>query len=201
MRDTLRDSKLLCDPAAKSLIEAINGLRQFDAVRSLFHTFRNSLSLSPQIVCDLNRIAITGIYASAGQFRQGPVTITNTAHVPPTFEDVPSLTEKMCDYANQHCKNPLHCSAFLMWRLNWIHPFEDGNGRTSRAISYLALCTGYDLDLPGTLTIPDQISQCRTPYYLALDEADAAWRQGKIDVSKMESLIAEMLVKQLQSAV
>ncbi|MBL8221394.1 MAG: Fic family protein, partial [Bryobacterales bacterium] len=28
----------------------------------------------------------------------------------------------------------------VMWRLNWIHPFFGGNGRTARSASYLVLC-------------------------------------------------------------
>jgi hypothetical protein len=31
----------------------------------------------------------------------------------------------------------IHLAAYLMWRLNWIHPFADGNGRTARMTSYV----------------------------------------------------------------
>jgi len=51
--------------------------------------------------------------------------------------------------------------------------------------------------LPGTPTIPDQIADNRTPYFEALDAADAAYRDGRIDVSKMEALLATLLAKQL----
>jgi hypothetical protein len=51
--------------------------------------------------------------------------------------------------------------------------------------------------LPGTPTIPDQIVDNRNPYFEALDAADAAYRDGKIDVSKMETLLAALLAKQL----
>jgi hypothetical protein len=50
---------------------------------------------------------------------------------------------------------------------------------------------------PGTPTIPDQIVENRTPYFDALDAADAAWRNGRIDVSKMEELLGALLAKQL----
>ena len=35
------------------------------------------------------------------------------------------------------------------------------------------------------------------PYYTALEEADAAWKNGDIDVSVVEALMEEMLAKQL----
>jgi len=50
---------------------------------------------------------------------------------------------------------------------------------------------------PGTPTIPDQIVENRNPYFDALDAADAAWLNGRIDVSKMEELLGALLAKQL----
>jgi Fic family protein len=91
----------------------------------------------------------------------------------------------------------VHLSAYLMWRINWIHPFSGGNGRTSRAVSYLALCTRLGYRLPGTHSIPEQVVANRQPYYAALDAADAASLRSELDVSAMESLLEAMLAKQL----
>jgi Fic family protein len=86
-----------------------------------------------------------------------------------------------------------------MWRLNWIHPFAGGNGRTSRAVSYLVLCARPGYRIPGTNTIPEQIVANRQPYYEALDEADAAWAKNTTDVRAMERLLAHALAVQLSS--
>ncbi|ARQ62090.1 hypothetical protein Kim5_PD00082 (plasmid) [Rhizobium sp. Kim5] len=86
-----------------------------------------------------------------------------------------------------------------MWRLNWIHPFSDGNGRTSRMVSYLVLCVKLQLPLPGVKTIPDQIVDNRRPYFDALEAADAASEDGAFDLTKMEELIEGMLATQLAS--
>jgi len=112
---------------------------------------------------------------------------------------VPELIEDMCDYVNAHwqASTPLHLAAYIMWRLNWIHPFADGNGRTSRILSYVVLSIRAGAVPPGTPTIPDQIVENRTPYFDALDTADAAWRGGRLDVSKMEELLGGLLAKQL----
>jgi fido (protein-threonine AMPylation protein) len=67
------------------------------------------------------------------------------------------------------------------------HPFTDGNGRTARAASYIVLCAHLGLRLPGSNTIPDQIAADKTPYYLALEAADAAAEQGHINVSQLEN--------------
>ena len=83
---------------------------------------------------------------------------------------------------------PIHLSAYVMWRINWIHPFTDGNGRTARATSYLVLSVGTGTLLPGTRTIPEQtIANCAA-YYAALEEADEAWKERNVlDLSAMEN--------------
>ena len=107
--------------------------------------------------------------------------------------------EELCEYVNDKWteKSPIHLSAYVMWRLNWIHPFTDGNGRTSRAVSYLVLCIRLQALLPGKVTIPEQIEQDRIPYYHALEGADEAWTSGRIDLTAMKGLLNAMLAKQL----
>ena len=114
---------------------------------------------------------------------------------------VPELIEDMCDYVNPHRddRTAIHSAAYVMWRLNWIHPFTDGNGRTSRIVSYVVLGARLKSVLRGKNTIPDQIVDNRTPYFETLEAADGAWRDGRIDVSKMEELLEGMLAVQLKS--
>src|SRR6185312_903697 len=104
-----------------------------------------------------------------------------------------------CDYVNSnwHDTTAIHLASYVLWKLNWIHPFTDGNGRTSRAASYLVLCLRTGYLLPGRETIPDQIANDKTLYYRALESADANLANGSIDLSQMESLLRELLARQL----
>lgn len=113
--------------------------------------------------------------------------------------EIPERIEELCDYINEKWeeKSPVHLASYVMWKLNWIHPFTDGNGRTSRAASYLVLCLKLGYLLPGKRTIPDQIAESKTPYYKALEAADEAWENGKIDLSAMKALLRSMLAEQL----
>ena len=151
------------------------------------------------LILALHREALTGISSYAGNFRPAGVKIEGSKHEPVGAHLVPELIEEMCDYVNEHweASTPLHVAAYLMWRLNWIHPFADGNGRTSRILSYVVLSIRAGAIPPGTPTIPDQIADNRNPYFDALDAADTAWRNGKLDVSKMEELLGALLAKQL----
>jgi hypothetical protein len=97
--------------------------------------------------------------------------------------------------------NAVHLAAFILWKMNWIHPFADGNGRTARAVSYVVLSIKLDSILPGTPTIPEQISTDKGPYYTALEVADAAWKAtNEVDVSRLEQMLGGMLAKQLLNA-
>jgi Fic family protein len=151
----------------------------------------------------LHRIALEGISAYAGNFRPAGVEIEGSRHEPPGAHLVPEKIEEMCDYVNENFakKTAIHLAAYIMWRLNWIHPFADGNGRTSRTLSYLVMCIHLRERLPGTNTIPEQIVKNRVPYFEALDAADAAAKDGKVDVSKMEALLESLLAAQLYKVV
>jgi Fic family protein len=88
-----------------------------------------------------------------------------------------------------------------MWRMNWIHPFFGGNGRTARAVSYLVLCASLGFRLPGTTIIPDYIVTARAAYIDALQEADAAWDENRLDLSAMERLLESLMAKQLLNVI
>lgn len=193
--------ELPTDPAEIARREARNGLLQFDRVKALIDEVVGSkkrFSLRLSIVLELNRIATEGTNNFPGVFRPHNIYIEGSRHIPPDWREVPRLVEEMCDYVNNNRdKSPIHLSAFLMWRTNWIHPFSDGNGRTARAISYAVLCIQLGFPLPGTKTIPEQIAADKPPYYHALEAADRAYDDGKIEVSDIETLMGNLLAVQL----
>jgi len=137
----------------------------------------------------------------AGTWRNGPVKIGGSKHTPPEAFLVSEEITALCDYVNNNWdKDGFHLGAYVLWRLNWIHPFADGNGRTARATSYVVLSARADGLLPGSPTIPDQIASDKKPYYRALEVADEAWlKTDKVDVSQMEEILQGMLAKQLLS--
>lgn len=97
-------------------------------------------------------------------------------------------------------KTALHLSAYVLWRMNWIHPFADGNGRMARVVSYVVLSTRLNGLLPGTPAIPDQIASDKGPFYTALEEADDSWKREILALSGMEAMLESMLAKQLLNA-
>jgi Fic family protein len=198
--------ELITDPTAKAEREARNGLQQFDTAIKLIEEWTSGarpFRLRPSLVLQLHRVALDGLSAYAGNWRPAGVRIEGRAHEPVGAHLVPERIESMCDYVNDHWgdRTAIHLAAYLLWRLNWIHPFDDGNGRTARAVSYVVLCIRLGYKVPGTRTIPDQISENKQPYYLALEAADKADRTGSVDVSQLEEYVKSLLAEQLLSVV
>lgn len=150
----------------------------------------------------LNRFAVEGLVSAPGRYRLGDMTIPGSPHQPPPPTEVAVLVEEMCDYVNKNWgeRSPVHLAAYVMWRLNWIHPFQDGNGRTARASSYLVLCARLGHDLPGEATMPTHIAGDKEPYYSALEAADLAFREGRVDLSTLERLLEDTLIRQIREA-
>src|SRR3984957_957387 len=198
-----REPELIRGPQARAAAEARNGFRQYDAAIGAIQGAldRGAFKLRPSLILSSQREALAGISSYAGNYRPGGVAIEGSKHAPVGAHLVPELVEDMCDYVNDRWNEstPIHLAAYLMWRLNWIHPFADGNGRTSRIVSYVVLSIRAGAILPGMPTIPDQIVDNRKPYFDALDAADLAFRDGRVDVSKMEELLGALLARQLTS--
>lgn len=199
---------LITDKLERARRESENGLRQIDFVleRVRRHTGAGSapFKLRPSLLLSLNRAAVEGIEATAGAFRTGGMEIFGSKHQPPKGAEVPELIEELCDYVNDNwaTASAAHLAAYVMWRLNWIHPFDDGNGRTARAASYLVLCIKTGSVLPGAKTIPERIASAKNPYYFALEKADKAYaRDGSVDVSELEGIIVSALAAQLADVV
>jgi Fic family protein len=208
MEDTTRhsrafDAEIITDPDVLARQEALNGLRQFDAVIRMVESFldpqRQPFKFRPSHLLHLHREALAGISSYAGNWRPSHIEIQGSRHSPPGAFEVPERIEELCDYINEKWqeRSPIHLASYVMWKLNWIHPFTDGNGRTSRAAAYMVLCIKMGYVLPGKRTIPDQIAENKTPYYKALEAADDAWQNGRIDLTAIKDLLTSMLAEQL----
>ena len=198
--------ELISNPDEKARREAENGVRQFKAavevIRENIQRGQESFRLTQAIILDLHQKALDGIHPLAGTYRNSPVSIGQSKHNPPHHREVADYVAEMCGYVNQNWRDrsAIHLSAYLLWRMNWIHPFADGNGRTARIVSYLALSIKLNSLLPGTPTIPDQIAADKRPYYEALEHADDLQKAGLVSLSSMEGMLEAMLAKQLLSA-
>ncbi|MBI4274835.1 MAG: Fic family protein [Rhizobiales bacterium] len=199
-------AELIADPQEKARREAENGVRQYnlaiEIIRQHVKDPERPFRLRLSIILKLHHEALAGIHPLAGTFRNTQVKISKSEHQPPEAFFVAEEVEALCRYVNENWqKEAVHLAAFVLWKLIWIHPFADGNGRTARIVSYLVLCLKMDSILPGLPTVPEQIAENKKPYYDALEAADAAWKsRQQIDLSQIEKLLEDMLAIQLVNA-
>lgn len=199
-------TELISDPELRARREVENATRQFsyalEIVREHVKEPERPFRLRPFHILELHKKALEGIHPLAGTFRNTSITIGGSGHTPPHESMVSEEVFHVCQHVNDNwAREASYLSAFVLWRLNWIHPFADGNGRTARAVSYVVMSIRLDSLLPGAPTIPEQIAKDKTPYYEALEAADAAWKASEVvDVSKLQKLLEGMLAAQLLEA-
>ncbi|MGA3058512.1 MAG: Fic family protein [Candidatus Limnocylindrales bacterium] len=117
-----------------------------------------SQPLTPELVYELHRILTEHTLddrASAGRPQQpGEVRVGVfdpeglRVHTPPPAEQLPARMDAMCRFANGQADkgfvHPVVRAILLHLWLAYDHPFEDGNGRTARAIFYWSMLhSGY----------------------------------------------------------
>ena len=205
---------LLCSRAEKAQRETSNGVQQLDYLTHLVTELKIS-DVRESHVLQLQQFAVEGIYPCGGTYRDARTTIkiSDSEHVPPAAAFVPIHVQEMLEWINDRKRPALERSAYALWRLNWIHPFRGGNGRTSRCIAYLILCMDLGLMMPGLPTLPTLIYERRDDYVAALRAVDASMRvassqdeqsQDQViepDLSMMSAFLKDLVLQQLANAV
>lgn len=113
-----------------------NLLRQYDLLANCIEIGleKGIESFDKYTLWALNHTAVSNIAQFGGRFREQPIYVGN--HIPPHFEKVPHLVDQMLSVIHENweiVQHPTALAAYALWRLNWIHPFVEGNGRTARA--------------------------------------------------------------------
>jgi len=188
------------NPALFARVQEQNLLRQYDLLSNCLEIgFTKDIeAFDKYTLWALNYAAVANIAQFGGRYREEPISVGN--HTPPHFNDVPNLMDRFFSVVHENwtiVDHPTWLAGYALWRLNWIHPFVEGNGRTARAACYYLICMKYGKLLPGKKVVPERIRENRTSYYEALKAADIAWDQGKLDVSVMARYLEDLLKGQL----
>lgn len=184
-------------------VQEQNLKRQYDLLANCIEIglLKGPASFDKYLLWSLNHVAVATISQFGGRFRREPIYVGN--HKPPHFNDVDDWMDRFVATVqeNWYIWSPTELAAFGLWRLNWIHPFVEGNGRTSRAVCYYLLCVRVGGLLPGQHILPERIRESRQRYEAALIAADRAWDAGHLDFTEMEAYIADLVRAQLEEAI
>ena len=191
------------DPDFFERIEEQNLLRQYDLLTNCIEIgFKKNIeAFDKYTLWALDYAAVANVSQFGGRYREEPIYVGD--HVPPHYKDVPNLMDRFFSFVHENWTlhdHPTLIPAYALWRLNWIHPFLEGNGRTARAACYYLICMKQGRLLPGKKIVPERIRENRDPYYAALKAADRAWDAGHFNVTELATYLGALLKAQLAEA-
>jgi len=146
----LREGK---KPRTHSERMIVNNYRTINMVRE-----KKDLSLTPDLILEIHREITLGTLEDEmdeNQFRTTDDIVvrdkrdpTLIYYHPPKAAEIPAMIEGLCTFANSDDEfiHPILKAIIIHFLIGYIHPFNDGNGRTARALFYwYVLKNRYDL--------------------------------------------------------
>lgn len=192
---TLQETELVVNEgvtiAGKSMREHLEAINHAEAIDYIRDFARSGAEISERTVKDIHALILHGIdRENAGRYRSVPVRISGSLHTPPQPYRLAEQMEKfILRFREMEAQgaHPVLTAAYLHEALVRIHPFIDGNGRTSRLLMNLYLLrNGYTLvNLKGS-------DEARRTYYGALEASHT-------DPVPFQRLVAEAEISSLRS--
>ena len=157
----------------KSMVEHLEAINHAQAIAFIKDIACADIEINERTIKEIHGIILHGINREqAGKYRNVPVMIVGSKHTPPQpYLILPQMEQFIRDYQNMEVKgeHPVLIAAFLHDELVKIHPFIDGNGRTSRLLMNLYLISkGY------TIATLKGDNEARYAYYTALEQSHTA---------------------------
>ena len=192
---TLRETQVVLEGitvGGKSIKEHLEAINHEKAILYLDDLVKDKNPITEWNIKNIHQLILKDIdNENAGRYRKENVTIKGATHVPPDYIKIPELMEKLIlNYNTWNEYHPIIKAALLHGELVKIHPFVDGNGRTSRLLMNLDLMnSGYN---PVIIK-----KESRLKYYEALDKAHTTGNYTDF-VKLVTKLEVEMLKKYLE---
>lgn len=192
---TLRETQIVLEGitiGGKSIKEHLEAINHEKAILYLNDLVKEKNPITEWNIKSIHELVLKDIdNENAGRYRRENVTIKGAIHIPPDYLKVPELMEKLIlNYENWNEFHPIIKAALLHGELVKIHPFVDGNGRTSRLLMNLDLMNhGYN---PVIIKKEDRLE-----YYETLDKAHTTSNYTDF-VKLITKLEIEMLKKYLE---
>ncbi|MCV9939567.1 Fic family protein [Boseaceae bacterium BT-24-1] len=196
-------------------IEILNYTNQVNVIEGLFRLLSGKFGIEATgcpacpTVAALKALHHTGtlfLLEKPGEFRESEVHIGKAdgtvVYNPPTWSEVPKhMAEFEAELTAMWPQaDVVTVAAFTLWKINWIHPFKNGNGRAARAFAYSCMCLKLGFMLPGQMTVIDLIMTNKPDFEAALGAADKTFAEtGEVDLGPMKAFVERLLVEQFQS--
>ena len=151
--------------------------REIQEVRNAFGAYDASPRWNPASEADLLRaheMLMVGLLDAPGRYRRVGVAVGGGGevhHIGPPADRVPHLMANLLSWLGGTTEHPLIASAVFHYEFEFIHPFEDGNGRMGRLWQTLILTRWNPLF--AWIPVESLIHARRSEYYEAIRESSA----------------------------
>jgi Fic family protein len=167
---TLNETKVALEGitiGGKSLREHFEAINHKEAIKFVESLVQADDSLSEYTIKSLHALIMKNIDEThAGSYRNINVLISGATHLPPSHIEVASKMESFIHWYRNDAQmlHPIERACRVHVDFVGIHPFRDGNGRTSRLLMNFELMkNGFP---PVVLKVENRLA-----YYEALDKA------------------------------
>ena len=178
--------------------ELLNYRKAFDFVSEYL---KSGDPITESLAREIHKRLVQGVRggsAAPGLYRKIQNYVVNSAtgetvYMPPPAHEVPILMAELVEWLNREREtHPVLVSGIAQFQLVHIHPFLDGNGRTSRLLSTLCLYrAGYDFK--RLFTISEYYDRDRATFYDAIQGV----RENNMDMTGWLEFFIEGLSTQL----
>lgn len=178
--------------------ELLNYRKAFEFVSEYLE---DSGPITEGLIREIHKRLVEGVRGGAaapGEYRTVQNYVVNSVtgdivYTPPPAHDVPIMMAELVDWINREQEvHPVLVSGISQFQFVHIHPFLDGNGRTSRLLSTLYLYrAGYDFK--RLFTISEYYDRNRSAFYQAIQSV----RERGMDITGWLEYFVEGLTTQL----
>ncbi|MBF0123067.1 MAG: Fic family protein [Candidatus Omnitrophica bacterium] len=184
--DVINGRRVVGSP--KDILEIKNAHELYDMIQDF----------DPRKERDLLRahgILMKGLGVTAGKYRQTGVVVksqTTVVHTAPSYQQVPGLLSRLFEFINQAKDlHPLIASSIFHYEFEFIHPFEDGNGRMGRFWQTLML--RHSRACFNLVPIETAIKDHQQAYYEAIESANKSGKSTPFIEFMLEVILEAVL--------
>ncbi|MBI3385308.1 Fic family protein [Candidatus Gottesmanbacteria bacterium] len=180
---------IISGKSLKDQLEAINHAKGIEFVKQIAKKRKSHRHITEQDIKDIHKIILTGIDDNwAGKYRQSEVFIRGSNAEFPMPNRIPHAMKEFIQWLQSiQDENPVKLAADVHFKFVNIHPFIDGNGRTSRLLMNLIL-TMYDYPM-AVIRNEDRIKYLAT-FDIAREKQDIQPFYNLVEIAVEQSLDA-----------
>ena len=189
--------------ADKEDIKEVKNYR--DAFHLMLNYLKKTSALKEPLIKEIHKELVKGVRggrADPGRYRKiqnyiGNAVTREIIYTPPPPKAVPALMKDFADWINQKTEiHPVLKSGVIQFQFVHIHPFVDGNGRTSRLLCAFYLYKS-DYDFKRLFSISEYYDKDRRSFYNAIQSV----RENDMDMTSWLEYFVQGFLFQMNEAV